>query len=84
MITCKKVALTPRQRQVITLLAEGWRRGKIAEQLGISVKTVARHRENIMARLDLRSRAELVKYARGWSRSSSGPPQFPPWGDDGV
>ncbi len=59
----RKTALTPRQRQVITLLAEGWRSGKIAKQLGISVKTVARHRENIMARLDLRSRTELVKYA---------------------
>ncbi len=58
-----KADLTPRQRQVITLLAEGLRNGKIAERLGISVKTVARHRENIMARLNLHSSTELLKYA---------------------
>lgn len=55
--------LTPRQRQVLTLIADGLSNGDIAERLGISVKTVARHRENIMARLNLHSRTELVKYA---------------------
>jgi two-component system response regulator NreC len=55
--------LTPRQRQVLTLVAEGLSNAEIAERLDISVKTVARHRENIMARLDLHSRTELVKYA---------------------
>jgi two-component system response regulator NreC len=55
--------LTKRQRQVLTLIAQGLRNAEIARQLGISAKTVARHRENIMARLDLHSRTELVKYA---------------------
>jgi len=55
--------LTSRQRQVLTLIAEGMTNADIAEHLAISVKTVARHRENIMARLNLHSRAELIKYA---------------------
>jgi two-component system response regulator NreC len=55
--------LTPRQREVLTLIAEGMTNTEIGERLGISSKTVARHRENIMARLDLHSRTELVKYA---------------------
>lgn len=55
--------LTARQRQVLTLIAEGVSNAGIAERLAISVKTVARHRENIMARLDLHSRAELIAYA---------------------
>ena len=55
--------LTPRQRQVLTLVAEGSSSAEIAERLEISAKTVARHRENIMARLNLHSRTELVKYA---------------------
>jgi two-component system response regulator NreC len=55
--------LTPRQRQVLTLMAEGLSNAEIAERLDISTKTVARHRENMMARLNLHSRTELVKYA---------------------
>jgi len=55
--------LTSRQRQVLILIAEGMSNADIAERLAISVKTVARHRENIMARLNLHSRAELIKYA---------------------
>ncbi len=55
--------LTPRQRQVLSFLAEGLSNTEIANRLEISVKTVARHRENIMSRLDLHSRTELVKYA---------------------
>jgi two-component system response regulator NreC len=55
--------LTPRQREVLTLIAEGLTNVEIGDRLGISDKTVARHRENIMARLNLHSRTELVKYA---------------------
>jgi two-component system response regulator NreC len=55
--------LTPRQRQVLILVAEGLSNIEIADRLEISAKTVARHRENIMARLNLHSRTELVKYA---------------------
>jgi len=55
--------LTPRQQEVLTLIAEGLSNQEIASKLEISVKTVERHRENIMQRLNLRSRTELVKYA---------------------
>jgi len=55
--------LTPREYEVLTLLADGASNTEIAEQLSISPKTVARHRENIMGKLGLHSRAELVKYA---------------------
>ena len=55
--------LTPREREVLTHLAEGESNAEIGSKLNISPKTVARHRENIMGKLNLHSRAELVKYA---------------------
>lgn len=55
--------LTPREQEVLTLLADGDSNIDIAAQLSISPKTVARHRENIMRKLNLHSRTELVKYA---------------------
>ncbi len=55
--------LTPRQREVLILLGEGENNLEIAEKLNISPNTVARHRENIMQKLNLHSRTELVKYA---------------------
>jgi two-component system response regulator NreC len=55
--------LTPREHEVLILLADGASNADIADQLVISPKTVARHRENIMGKLNLHSRAELVKYA---------------------
>lgn len=55
--------LTDREREVLTLVAEGLMNREIGERLGISPKTVARHRENIMRKLELHSRTELVKYA---------------------
>jgi len=55
--------LTEREREVLTLVAEGMMNREIGERLGISPKTVARHRENIMRKLELHSRTELVKYA---------------------
>ncbi len=55
--------LTPREQEVLTHLAEGDSNSEIAEKLTISPKTVARHRENIMAKLNMHSRTELVKYA---------------------
>jgi two-component system response regulator NreC len=45
------------------LIAEGLSNAEIAEKLVISVKTVDRHRENIMRKLNLHSRIDLVKYA---------------------
>lgn len=55
--------LTPREQEVLTMLADGATNTEIAEALSISPKTVARHRENIMQKLNLHSRTELVKYA---------------------
>jgi len=55
--------LTPREREVLTYIAEGYTNREIAETLVISIKTVDRHRENIMQKLNLHSRVELVKYA---------------------
>lgn len=55
--------LTPREIEVLTLIAEGHTSREIGEELVISAKTVDRHRENIMNKLDIHSRVELVKYA---------------------
>jgi two-component system response regulator NreC len=55
--------LTGREQEVLTYLAEGASNEEIAASLVISPKTVARHRENIMRKLNLHSRAELVRYA---------------------
>ena len=55
--------LTDREQEVLALLAEGEGNPEIADRLGISPKTVSRHRENIMRKLNLHSRSELVKYA---------------------
>ena len=59
----KSEALTEREQEVLTHLAEGESNEEIAKKLVISPKTVARHRENIMRKLNLHSRAELVRYA---------------------
>lgn len=55
--------LTPRERQVVQLLAEGKNAKAIALALGISVKTVEAHRHNVMQKLKIHSLAELTKYA---------------------
>jgi two-component system response regulator NreC len=55
--------LTDREREVLGYLAEGTGNEEIAASLVISPKTVDRHRENIMRKLNLHSRAELVRYA---------------------
>lgn len=55
--------LTDREHEVLTHLAEGESNDEIANALVISPKTVARHRENIMRKLNLHSRSELVRYA---------------------
>ena len=62
--TCRTLdGLTEREQEVLAHLADGASNAEIAEALQISPKTVARHRENIMRKLNLHSRAELVKYA---------------------
>jgi two-component system response regulator NreC len=55
--------LTEREQEVLKLIADGSTNQEIANQLTISVKTVERHRANIMGKLNLHSRTELVKYA---------------------
>lgn len=55
--------LTAREREVLQFLAEGRTGREIAEQLVLSPATVERHRANLMGKLGLHSRAELIKYA---------------------
>lgn len=55
--------LTTREQEVLSLLAEGYSNDEIGETLQISKHTVARHRENLMRKLELHSKSELVKYA---------------------
>lgn len=55
--------LTDREQEVLRYLADGATNDEIAALLVISPKTVARHRENIMRKLNLHSRADLVRYA---------------------
>jgi DNA-binding NarL/FixJ family response regulator len=55
--------LTPREREIIQLLAEGHRNKKIAQMLGISIKTVETHRTALMRKIGVKSIVELVRYA---------------------
>ena len=55
--------LTPREREILKLIAEGHTSREIAEMLFISLKTVLGHRTRIMEKLDLHNRTELIKYA---------------------
>jgi DNA-binding NarL/FixJ family response regulator len=56
-------SLTPREQEVMRLLAEGSAPKEIADKLCISPKTVENHRANIMKKLDIHSTMELVRYA---------------------
>ncbi len=56
-------ALSPRELEVLLLISDGLSNIDIAERLEISVKTVDRHRENIMRKLQIHNRIDLVKYA---------------------
>lgn len=55
--------LSPREREVLQLIAEGYTNKEIADILCISIKTVQAHRSNLMNKLDLHDRGELIKYA---------------------
>jgi DNA-binding NarL/FixJ family response regulator len=55
--------LTPRQREVLQLIAEGRTTQEIAERLQVGVKTVETHRAQLMERLDIHDVAGLVRYA---------------------
>lgn len=55
--------LTPRELEVLRLIAEGHTNRQIADLLSLSVRTVESHRSNLMEKLNLHSRVELVRYA---------------------
>jgi DNA-binding NarL/FixJ family response regulator len=55
--------LTPREREVLQLLAEGIKVSEVARKLHVSIKTVQTHRRNLMAKLNLYSLPELTKFA---------------------
>jgi DNA-binding NarL/FixJ family response regulator len=55
--------LTPREAEIVKLIAEGYTSDEIAGMLVISSKTVDRHRANVMAKLGLRNRVDLTRYA---------------------
>jgi two-component system response regulator NreC len=55
--------LSDREREILRLIAEGYSSNDISQRLFISVKTVLGHRTNIMAKLNIHNRTELVKYA---------------------
>jgi DNA-binding NarL/FixJ family response regulator len=61
--SCTFDRLTPRQREVLQLIAEGHTTQSIAHVLGLSVKTVETHRTNLMNTLDIHDIAGLVRYA---------------------
>jgi DNA-binding NarL/FixJ family response regulator len=55
--------LSPREREVLQLIAEGWSTKQIASHLYVSIKTIETHRRQIMRKLDLHAIADLTKYA---------------------
>lgn len=58
------LSLSPRETEILVLLADGYSNKEIAEKLVISPSTVHSHRSNLMAKLGLSTRHELVQYAR--------------------
>jgi DNA-binding NarL/FixJ family response regulator len=62
-VTQAAVALSPRERHIVQLLAEGNNNKEVARTLQLSVKTVETHRSNIMRKMEFGSLADLVRYA---------------------
>jgi DNA-binding NarL/FixJ family response regulator len=62
-VSRSRFRLTPREREILQLLAEGKANKEVASLLGISVNTAEAHRANIMLKLNLHSLAQLVHYA---------------------
>jgi two-component system response regulator NreC len=62
-VTASGPRLTDRQVEVLQLVAEGRSNRSVAQQLGLSVKTVETHRDHIMKKLSVHDRTDLVKYA---------------------
>lgn len=55
--------MTSREDEIVKLIAEGHSSKEIAKRLTISIKTVERHRSNILEKLGMRDRTELTRYA---------------------
>ena len=62
-ITRENPVLTPREREIVQLVAEGRSTKELADRLGISPKTAETHRTNLMRKLNLHSVSEVVRYA---------------------
>lgn len=60
---CRFGKLSPREKEVLKLVAEGYKNRETAELLYLSIKTVEKHRANLMKKLDLHNAAELTGYA---------------------
>jgi two-component system, NarL family, response regulator NreC len=60
--------LTPREIEVLRLIVQGYTNRQVADELGISTRTVEGHRANLTEKLGIRSRVDLLRYARerGW------------------
>jgi two-component system, NarL family, response regulator NreC len=67
--------LSPRERQVLLLLAHGHTHSEIADQLGISIKTVETHRARLGEKLGLKSRADLVRLVLDAGLLGGAPPR---------
>jgi DNA-binding NarL/FixJ family response regulator len=59
----RSATLTPREKEVLKLLAEGYRVKDVAVNLKLSVKTIEAHKFNLMRKLDIHNKAQLVQYA---------------------
>lgn len=68
--------LSPREREIFSLVAQGFTNQHIADQLGISIKSVETYRARVMEKLGLRSRADLVQYALSCGVLTPGKPSF--------
>lgn len=55
-------SLTPREREILTLIGEGYAKKVISERLGVSIKTVEKHAANVMRKLGLNDRVALCRY----------------------
>jgi len=65
--------LSDRELEVLELIGNGYGTRAIAEQLGLSVKTIDSYREHLKLKLNLGTSSELVRYAIQWSKSQAGP-----------
>ena len=71
--------LTPREKEILRLIADGYTNKEIAERLVLSPSTVHSHRNNLMRKLNLDTQHGLIQYARdrGWVRGGSGDSPLP-------